>query len=90
VRVPLAAARRRQSAKPQRLAELLDIDCLQHNSVQRRHTLRFGGKLRTPAMQAGNTTRPLTLHEIFLWQRPPSKYSPPGNWSPISLPRSTP
>jgi hypothetical protein len=58
--------------------------------VQRRHTLRFGGKLRTPAMQAGITTRPLTLREIFLWQRPPSKYPPPGNWSATPPPRSTP
>jgi hypothetical protein len=30
-------------------------------------------------MQAGITERPLTLREIFLWQRPPSKHPPPGN-----------
>jgi hypothetical protein len=76
--------------KPQRLAEVLDIDRLHYNFVRRHSTLRFGGKLRTPAMQAGITTRPLTLREIFLWQRPPSKYPPPGNWSPTPPPRSTP
>jgi hypothetical protein len=43
---------------------------------------RFGGKLRTPAMPAGITKFPLTLREIFLWQRPPSKFPPPGDWSP--------
>ncbi|MBL8805086.1 MAG: hypothetical protein JNN27_24015 [Planctomycetes bacterium] len=90
MRVPLAAASCRQSAKPQRLAELLDIDCLHYNFVRRHSTFRFGGERRTPAMQAGITTRPLTLREIFPWQRPPSKYPPPDNWSPTPPPRSTP
>ncbi len=52
---------------------MLDINRLHYNFVRRHSTLRFGGNLRTPAMQAGITTRPLTLREIFLWQRPPSK-----------------
>jgi hypothetical protein len=56
----------------------------------RRRTLRFGGKLRAPAMQAGITTRPLTLQEMFLWQRPLAKYAPPGNWSPTPPPWSPP
>ena len=47
--------------KPQRLAEVLDIDRLHYNFVRRHSTLRFNGKLSTPAMQSGITTRPLTL-----------------------------
>lgn len=76
--------------KPQRLAEVLDIDRVYYNFVRRHSALRFGGKLRTPAMQAGIATRPLTLREIFLWQRPPSKYPPPGNWSPTPAPPARP
>jgi transposase-like protein/IS1 family transposase len=72
--------------KPQRLAESLDVNRLVYNFVRGHSSLRFGGKLRTPAMQAGITKRPLTLREIFLWRRPPSKYPPPGNWSPTSPP----
>jgi hypothetical protein len=51
--------------KPQRLAEVLDINRLIYNFVRGHSSLRFGGKLRTPAMQAGITKRPLTLREIF-------------------------
>ena len=58
--------------KPQRLAEVLDIDRVHYHFVQRRSSLRFGGKPRTPAMQAGIATRALWLREIFLWQRPTS------------------
>jgi len=76
--------------KPQRLAEVLDINRLNYNFVRRHSSLRFGGKLRTPAMQAGLAKRPLTLREIFLWQRPPSKYTPPGNWSPTPAPEYRP
>ncbi|MCC7011342.1 MAG: hypothetical protein IT454_02170 [Planctomycetes bacterium] len=72
--------------KAQRLAEVLDLNRLNYNFVRRHSSLRFGRKLRTPAMQAGLTKRPLTLREIFLWQRPPSKYPPPGNWSPTPPP----
>jgi len=61
-RAPVAGAAYRRKAIP----------------VRRRHTLRFGGKLRAPAMQAGIANLPLPLRESFLWQRPPSKY-PPGN-----------
>jgi len=76
--------------KPQRLADVLDINRLHYNFVRRHSSLRFGGKLRTPAMQAGLTKRPLTLREIFLWQRPPSKSPPPSNWSPTRPPEYRP
>jgi hypothetical protein len=49
--------------KPQRLADVLDIDRVHYHFVQRRSSLRFGGK---PG------TRALWLREIFLWQRPTS------------------
>lgn len=38
---------------------------LNYNFVRRHSSRRFGGKLRTPAMQAGLTKCPHTLPEIF-------------------------
>jgi hypothetical protein len=40
-------------------------------------------RLSAHARDAGRHHQaPLALREIFLWQRPPSKCPPPGNWSP--------
>ena len=36
-----------------------------YNFVRPHRALKFGGEVRTPAMQAGLTTRPLTLRGIF-------------------------
>ncbi len=40
---------------------------------------------RTPAMQAGITTRPLALREIFSWIPPLRPYPPAVNWSPTPV-----
>jgi hypothetical protein len=39
-------------------------DC-HYNFVRPYRALKFGGEMRTPAMQAGLATRRLTLREIF-------------------------
>src|SRR5262249_38709010 len=36
-----------------------------YNFVRPHGALKFGGEMRTPAMHAGLTTRPMTLSEIF-------------------------
>src|SRR5262245_45565362 len=45
----------------------VDLELLRcyYNVVRPRRALKFGGEMRTPAMQAGLTTRALTLSEIF-------------------------
>jgi hypothetical protein len=48
-----------------RLEDHLELLRCYYNFVRRHRALRFGGEMRTPAMQAGLTTRPLTLSEIF-------------------------
>jgi hypothetical protein len=71
--------------KPQRLADALDLNRLHYNFVRRHSTLRFGRESRTPAMQAGIASRPLTLREIFSWI-PPLRPCPPAvNWSPTPI-----
>ncbi len=51
---------------PECLEDNLELVRCHYNFVRRHRGLRFGSELRTPAMQAGLTTRPLTLREIFL------------------------
>ena len=71
--------------KPQRLADSLDINRVHYNFVRRHGSLRSLSGCRTPAMQAGITTRPLTLREIFSWVPPLRPYPPPVNWSPTPI-----
>ena len=49
----------------ERLEDHLELLRCYHNFVRPHRTLKFGDEIRTPAMQAGLTTRPLTLSEIF-------------------------
>ena len=49
----------------QRLQEHLELLRCYYNFVRPHRALKFGGEVRTPAMQAGLTTRRLTLREIF-------------------------
>jgi hypothetical protein len=49
----------------ERLEEHLKLLRCYYNFVRPHRALRFGGEMRTPAMQAGVTTRRLTLREIF-------------------------
>ena len=51
--------------RPERLADHLEILRCHYNFVRCHQALRFGRETRTPAMQAGLTTRPLTFREIF-------------------------
>jgi transposase-like protein len=71
--------------KPQRLADVLDINRLHYNFVRRHSSLRLRRECRTPAMQAGITSRPLTLREIFSWIPPHRPYPPPVNSSPTPI-----
>jgi transposase-like protein/IS1 family transposase len=49
----------------ERLEDHLELLRCHYNFVRPHRALKFGGEMRTPAMQAGLTTRPLTLSEIF-------------------------
>jgi len=64
---------------PQRLEEALAINRLHYNFIKRHSVLRFGKVKRTPAMDVGAATRPLTFREIFSWVSKPQ--------SPRRLPR---
>ena len=48
-----------------RLEEQLELLRCHYNFVRRHRALKFGTEMRTPAMQAGLTKRPLTLREVF-------------------------
>jgi hypothetical protein len=56
----------------ERLEDHLELLRCHYNFVRPHRALKFGGEMRTPAMQAGLTTRPLTLSEIF----PPAMFLP--------------
>ena len=49
----------------ERLEDHLELLRCYYNFVRPHRALKFGGEVRTPAMQAGLTTRRLTLREIF-------------------------
>jgi hypothetical protein len=49
----------------ERLEDHLELLRCHYNFVRPHRALKFGAEVRTPAMQAGLTTRPLTLREIF-------------------------
>jgi hypothetical protein len=49
----------------ERLEDHLESLRCPYNFVRPHRALKFGGEMRTPAMQAGLTTRRLTLREIF-------------------------
>ena len=49
----------------ERLEDHLELLRCYYNFVRPHRALKFGGEIRTPAMQAGLTTRRLTLREIF-------------------------
>jgi hypothetical protein len=49
----------------ERLEDHLELLRCYYNFVRCHGVLKFGGEMRTPAMQAGLTTRPLTSNEIF-------------------------
>jgi len=49
----------------QRLQDHLELLRCHYNFVRPHRALRFGREVRTPAMQAGLTTRRLTFREIF-------------------------
>jgi hypothetical protein len=49
----------------ERLEDHLELLRCHYNFVRPHRALKFGGEMRTPAMQAGLTTRRLTLREIF-------------------------
>lgn len=58
---------------PRRLEESLSILRCVYNFCRPHSALRFGDVTRTPAMQAGLVTRPLSLREIFSWVPPPRR-----------------
>jgi hypothetical protein len=49
----------------ERLEDHLELLRCYYNFVRPHRALKFGGEMRTPAMQAALTTRRLTLREIF-------------------------
>jgi hypothetical protein len=49
----------------ERLEDHLELLRCYYNFVRPHRALKFGGEVRTPAMQVGLTTRRLTLREIF-------------------------
>ena len=49
----------------ERLEDHLELLRCHYNFVRPHRALRFGREVRTPAMQAGLTTRRLTFREIF-------------------------
>jgi transposase InsO family protein len=51
--------------RKEHLKDHLDLLRCYYNFVRPHRALKFGGEVRTPAMQAGLTTRRLTLREIF-------------------------
>ena len=66
--------RRRNAAparRPEKIEQALELMRVFYNFVQRHSSLRFGTEKRTPAMQAGIFSRPLTIREIFSWVPPP-------------------
>lgn len=48
------------------LEDHLELVCCHYNFVRPHRALRFGWETRTPAMQAGLTTRRLTFREVFV------------------------
>ena len=51
--------------RKERLEDHLELICCYYNFVRRDRALKFGREVRTPAMQAGLTTRRPTFREIF-------------------------
>jgi IS1 family transposase len=58
---------------PRCLSEALDVLRCYYNFIRPHSSLRFGTVTRTPAMQAGIFSKPLTFREIFNWVPPPPK-----------------
>ncbi len=54
------------SRRPERLADQLELLRCYYNFVRPHRALKFGGITRTPAMQAGITSRPWTFRMIFM------------------------
>jgi hypothetical protein len=55
----------RQARRKQCLDDHLELLRCHYNFVRPHRALKFGREIRTRAMQAGLSTRPLTLREIF-------------------------
>ena len=53
-----------------KLAAHLELLRCHYNFIRPHGVLRFGREVRTPAMQAGLATRPLTFGEVFVCQPP--------------------
>ena len=54
----------------ERLEEALELVRCHYHFVRRHRALKFGREVRTPAMQAGLTSRPLRWREVFTAQAP--------------------
>src|SRR5262245_15450778 len=51
--------------RKERLEDHLELLCCYYNFVRPHRALKFGDEIRTPGIQAGRTTRPLILSEVF-------------------------
>jgi len=51
----------------QRLEDHIELLRCYYNFVRPHRALKFGNEVRTPAMQAGLASRPLTFRRIFMW-----------------------
>jgi len=84
IRRSLAALQRKTTAyarSPLCLAHVLVLLRATYNFIRPHRALRFGKTMRTPAMQAGLATRPLTYREIFTlpqrwWYQDPARPRP--------------
>jgi hypothetical protein len=52
--------------RPERLEGHLELLRCHYNSIRRHRALKFGKVMKTPAMQAGLTTTPLTFRVVFM------------------------
>jgi hypothetical protein len=76
---------------PARLASAVEIVRCSYNFIRPHQALRFGTVTRTPAMQAGAATRPMSWREIFCWPlMPVSHTSRNSSLVPTSCPVADP
>jgi hypothetical protein len=64
---------------PARLARAVEVIRCGYNYIRPHQSLRFGDVTRTPAMQAGTFSRPLSWREVFAWPVRPGRRT--HNWS---------
>ena len=79
LRVSCSYLHRRTSGRvrnPARLAAAVDLVRCNYNFLRPHQSLRFGDVTRTPAMQAGVFTRPLSWREVFTWPIKPGQGLP--------------